>query len=121
MCDDKIQVSVPVEIDKCASCTPAPLWIGQTAFLGFFSKLSIAEIVKEGVCPPLRNEQIHISAVVHIASANTLPPTSSMQAGFGRYILKLHAAQIVVEVIFGLWPFTKMAAVYDEDVRQSVI
>src|SRR5438477_10114361 len=98
MCDNKIQVSISIEIDKSTSCTPAPLWIRQTAWLGFFSEPSIAEIVKKSVRPPLRNKQIHVSAVVHIASANTLPPASSMQAGLGRYILKLHAAQIVVEV-----------------------
>src|SRR5438270_2327881 len=58
---DKIQKSVSVEIEECATCTPARRWRKQSPFLGLVLERTIPEISIENVLAPLGDEQVRIS------------------------------------------------------------
>ena len=118
---DQIQRSIPVEVHKSASCTPACLRRRQTPRLRLILKLAVALVAIKNVLSPLRDEEIDIAVVVDVPGANSLPPSRVRQSSFGCDIFKLQAAQVVIEQWSGCAAFLKAIAVDEKNVGQTIV
>ena len=93
---DQIQKSVSVEIEECATCTPARFWRKQSPFLGLVLERAIPEISIENVLAPLGDEQVRISMIVDVSNTDSLSPSGGLDSRLVRNVFEFQSTQIVI-------------------------
>src|ERR1022692_1050484 len=118
----EVEPPIPVVVDKGAAGAPTGAGTVQAALAGLVAKSAVSHVVEEHVVTPLADEQVHISVVIRVAGAHTLPPSEVADAGFLSDVLKAKPAEIVIKVRRkGHRTWLQPVALDQEYIRQSVV
>ena len=72
--------------------------------------------------PHLGEKQVHVSVVIGVARAHTLPPSGVSEAGLLGHVLKVKPAEIVVKMRRkGHWTLFQPVPLDNENIRQAVV
>src|SRR5262249_31252485 len=87
--------------------------------------LAVTDVVVEDVGPAIAgDEQVRIAVVVDIADSHALAAADVAQAGLGRHVAKLAAAQVLEQLarrrVLGIWR-QEARALHHEEIEQPVL
>ena len=94
--DEKIEVAVPVVIEKRAARAPAALLLAKPGFLRDIGKRAVSVVVEENVVAPETAKQVVPSIVVVVADADAGLPAGAAQSRLLRDIGKRAVAVVLV-------------------------
>ena len=119
--DEQVQVAVAVEIQEGAARAPARPGLGQPALGGLVAEGSVPLVAVQAVLAPVRDGDIVVPVVVHVAHAGALRPAGVPDAGPLGDVLEPQAPAVAVEVVPGLGSLVREAVRSDQQhVRQAV-
>ena len=123
--NEKIEVTVPVIIEKGTPRAPANLCLVEAGFMGDVGKRAVSVVAKKNVVSPEAAEQIIPSVVVVIAYANPRLPTGTRQARFLADIGESAVAVVFVQMrdrCFSRRPMRiELIAIGEVDVEPAVV
>src|SRR5438874_10037307 len=123
--DKQVEMTVAIEIEECASGSPANLRIMDSRFVGNVGKRAVAVVVKKDIVSPETAEQIVPAVVVIVANAHAGLPAGASECGFLGHIGK-RAVAIVLEQLrcgrFAFRPFLAEAgAIGPVNIQPSIV
>ncbi len=94
----KIEVAVPVVVEKSTACAPANLRLVKAGFMRDIGKRAISVVAEKNVVSPETAKQVIPSIIVVIAYADTGLPTGTRQSRFFGDVGKRAIAVVLVQM-----------------------
>src|ERR1700733_2809283 len=127
VCDEQVQLSIPVVVNKCAAAVPTDLGarLNQAGFFRDLSKRSIAIVAVEGVLAVVGHEQVIEAVVVVVADAASLAPSGLvLQSRTDRHVSKCSVPIVLEEPAMRFLPRGKPVqppTVHQEEIRPPIM